>query len=43
MANRYDLDGDLTCSLWYADGRWAKLLFFADDGSEIAYAIETPK
>lgn len=40
QATRYDLDGDITCSLWYAKGRWAKLLFIGEDGSKIAYAIE---
>ncbi|MEM7042795.1 MAG: DUF6134 family protein [Pseudomonadota bacterium] len=39
-ARRYDLVGDITCSLWYAEGRWVKLLFAGEDGSEIAYAIE---
>ena len=43
MANSYDLKGDLTCSLWYAGGRWVKLLFFTEDGSEIAYQLDALK
>ncbi len=39
-ATRYDLDGDITCSLWYADGRWVRLLFVTEDGSEIVYTID---
>lgn len=42
QATRYDLEGDITCSLWYADGRWVRLLFLTEDGSEIAYALGTP-
>jgi hypothetical protein len=42
-ANRYDLEGDITCSLWYADNRWVKLFFLGEDGSEIVYALETPR
>ena len=42
-ATRYDLDGDITCSLWYADGRWVKLHFVTEDGSEIEYAIDAPQ
>ncbi len=36
----YDLDGDITCRLWYAEGRWVKLSFLGDDGSTIDYALE---
>lgn len=39
-AARYDLDGDITCSLWYADGRWVKLHFVTEDDSEIEYTID---
>ncbi|MGI9501826.1 MAG: DUF6134 family protein [Geminicoccaceae bacterium] len=39
-ATRYDLDGDITCNLWYTDGRWVKLLFVTEDGSEIEYTID---
>jgi len=42
-ATRYDLDGDITCSLWYANGRWSRLLFVGEDGSEIEYTIEAPQ
>lgn len=38
----YDLEGDITCRLWYADGRWAKLAFAGEDGSMIDYALEKP-
>jgi hypothetical protein len=42
-ANRYNLEGDISCSLWYADGRWVRLLFLGEDGSEITYAIEASR
>ncbi len=38
----YDLEGDITCRLWYADGRWVKLAFAGEDGSMIDYALEKP-
>lgn len=38
----YDLEGDITCKLWYADGRWVKLAFVGEDGSTIDYALEKP-
>lgn len=38
-ATPYDLEGDLTCKLWYAEGRWVKLNFVAD-GAVIDYALE---
>jgi hypothetical protein len=38
----YDLEGDITCKLWYADGRWVKLAFTGEDGSMIDYALEKP-
>lgn len=41
-ANRYDLAGDITCSLWYANGRWVRLLFAGEDGSEIEYTVDAP-
>jgi len=40
MATRYDLDGDISCSLWYADGRWVRLLFVSEDDSKIEYTSE---
>ncbi len=39
-ATPYDLAGDITCSLWYRDGRWVKLRFLGEDGSEIDYTLE---
>ena len=42
-AKRYDLAGDITCSLWYANGRWVKLVFLGEDGSDIEYAIDAPQ
>jgi hypothetical protein len=38
----YDLEGDITCRLWYADGRWVKLAFAGEDGSMIDYALAKP-
>jgi hypothetical protein len=38
----YDLEGDITCSIWYADGRWVKLAFVGEDGSMIDYVLDTP-
>jgi hypothetical protein len=43
LARRYDLEGDISCSLWYAAGRWVGLLFVGEDGSEITYAVEDPR
>lgn len=40
QATRYDLDGDITCSLWYANSRWVRLHFLGEDGSEIEYSSE---
>lgn len=42
-ATPYDLEGDITCTLWYADGRWVKLKFIGEDGSVIDYALEAPE
>ncbi|NJO38297.1 MAG: hypothetical protein HC871_12710 [Rhizobiales bacterium] len=42
LARRYDLDGDITCSLWYAAGRWVRLLFVGEDGSKVTYALDAP-
>ena len=39
-AKPYQLEGDITCTLWYHDGRWVKLRFIASDESVIDYAIE---
>ena len=39
-ATPYDLAGDITCTLWYRDGRWVKLRFLGEDGSEIDYTLE---
>lgn len=39
----YDLVGDITCSLWYADGRWVKLRFVGEDDSVIDYTLEAPQ
>lgn len=36
----YDLEGDITCSLWYAQGRWVGLAFLGEDGSTIDYVLE---
>ena len=36
----YDLEGDITCRLWYAEGQWVKLSFLGEDGSTIDYALE---
>lgn len=42
-ADRYDLAGDLTLSIWYAGPVWVKLLFNAQaDGSRIEYHLRTP-
>lgn len=41
-ARRYDLKGDITCSLWYHEGRWVRLQFAASDGSVIEYAPADP-
>lgn len=41
QATRYGLVGDITCDLWYRDGRWVKLLFDIE-GSEIEYRLESP-
>ncbi|MGI9421105.1 MAG: DUF6134 family protein [Geminicoccaceae bacterium] len=40
-ATPYDLAGDITCTLWYADRRWVKLRFVGEDGSVIDYTLET--
>ena len=42
-ATPYDLVGDITCTLWYAGGRWVKLRFLGEDGSVIDYALEAPQ
>ena len=39
-ARPYQLDGDITCTLWYRDGVWVKLRFIASDDSVIDYALE---
>ncbi|MGI9451735.1 MAG: DUF6134 family protein, partial [Geminicoccaceae bacterium] len=39
-AKPYQLEGDITCTLWYHEGRWVKLRFVASDDSVIEYAIE---
>ncbi len=39
-ATPYELTGDITCTLWYRDGRWVKLRFLGEDGSEIDYTLE---
>ena len=42
-ATPYDLVGDITCTLWYADDRWVKLRFLGEDESVIDYALEAPQ
>lgn len=42
-ATPYDLVGDITCMLWYADGRWVKLRFVGEDESVIDYTLEAPQ
>ena len=39
-ATPYQLEGDITCKLWYWDGNWVKLSFLASDGSLIDYVLE---
>ncbi len=39
-ATPYQLEGDITCRLWYSDGYWVKLRFEAADGSLIDYALQ---
>lgn len=39
-ATPYDLIGDITCTLWYRNGRWVKLRFVSEDGSIIDYRLE---
>lgn len=42
-ADRYDLAGDLTLSIWYAGPVWVRLEFKAQaDGSRIDYHLRTP-
>lgn len=42
-AERYDLSGDLTLSLWYAGPVWVRLEFLASaDRSRIEYRLKTP-
>ena len=41
-ATPYDLVGDITCTLWYRDGRWVKLRFIGEDESVIDYTLEPP-
>ncbi len=40
-ATPYELAGDITCTLWYRDGRWVGLRFIGEDGSVIDYLLET--
>ncbi|MGI9499420.1 MAG: DUF6134 family protein [Geminicoccaceae bacterium] len=37
----YELVGDISCTLWYHDGRWVKLRFIGEDDSVIEYTLET--
>lgn len=39
-ARPYQLEGDITCTLWFQDGRWVKLRFIASDELVIDYMIE---
>ncbi len=39
-ATLYSLQGDITCLLWYREGRWSGLRFTAPDDSEIEYRID---
>ncbi len=39
-ATPYELAGDITCTLWYRDGRWVKLRFLGEDSSVIDYTLE---
>lgn len=39
-ATAYALEGDITCTLWYHEGRWVGLRFIASDDSVIDYRIE---
>jgi hypothetical protein len=42
-ADRFDLNGDLTLSIWYAGPVWVRLAFQAQaDGSRIEYHLRTP-
>ena len=41
-AAAYALEGDITCTLWYHEGRWVGLRFVASDESIIEYTIEQP-
>lgn len=40
-ATAYALEGDITCTLWYHQGRWVGLRFIASDDSIIEYTIES--
>lgn len=39
-ATPYDLAGDITCTIWYREGRWVKLRFLGEDESQIEYTLE---
>lgn len=39
-AKPYQLDGDITCTLWYREERWVQLRFIASDGSVIDYTTQ---
>ena len=39
-ARAYELEGDITCTLWYHQNRWVGLRFIASDESVIEYTIE---
>lgn len=40
QASAYELEGDLTCTLWYHENHWVGLRFLAPDDSVIDYRIE---